>query len=386
MLPLAADQTYAKKLANQLFYGTPVEKAGAFYGYSGMGYAGHPEGSNTLVKNQSFNSPFWIVGPDQPRVPVWIVKEEGTEETLQTGVEKRQEELMAVPVPTLALLPHGQVAAFGSDAWVTIWCPATDELWEFHRLNGRFVSGPLQGEWKTGNAHYQAGVSKWNGVTAAGSGQGSASGLCLAAGMITLAELVNVLRGGKIGHALSLGTFVTLNSLVTPARLHDKAPNPSPLLEDKVTPNPAYTTLGPEKAGDAEGLWKEGWADAVPEGTWCRFPPASRASELGMTRPLEVAIYEAIREHGMYTFATGSTQFCLTDAMTLFTPYCDTNINPFNGNSEFNAYVNTGVSETVRNGWIDPTLPVLEGKLNGTSGVLAKMPWRTLELLEPRSS
>lgn len=394
-LALAESQVDAKKLANQLMYGVPVAKGGSFHGYEGMGYGGHPEGKNTLIKTQSYNSPIWVVPPTQPRVKVWLVTEEplveghvGREEELVgPGHEANQAELEHVPIPPIAELPHGRLGAVGTDEWASIWCPATDEWWEFHRIR-QFVSGSRQGEWKTGAGHYQQSLSTWNGITASSTGESCASGLMLCGGVVTMQDIVNVLRGGSIGHALCLGAIVTQNGLVAPARQHDHKPNEMPFLEDGITPNPAYVTKGPEVPGAPESEWKEGWADAVPEGTWCRFPPSSHASEYGMTRAIEVALYEAIRAHGLVVmFGAGNMEIEFADPMTLFTPYCDTNANPFNGSSEWTKYVGEGTTEAQRAGWIDGTLPTLwGGEINGTSGILANMPWRTLELLAPRSS
>ena len=93
-----------------------------------------------------------------------------------------------------------------------------------------------------------------------------------------------------------------------------------------------------------------------------------------------------IRKMFRQTKSSGNPAFYLADGRTLFTPYCDTTFNPFNGAAEFNNYINEGTTEAERKGWIDPTLAEMEGKLNGAEGVLFGMPWRTLEQLEPRSS
>jgi hypothetical protein len=395
-LALAEDQTPAKKLANQLMYGIPVAKGGSFYGYAGMGYGGHPEGLNTQIHWNAYTTPVWVVPPSTRRVKVWLVQEEpatgevlAREEALKTGEanEKLQKENEAVPLPTVASAPHGRLPSVGTDSEAVIWCPATDECWEFHRLT-QFVSGPRQGAWKAGNMHYQKGVSSWSGITASGTGGCSASALFIGGGLITLQDLVTVLRGGKVGHALSLFAQVTSNGLVAPARLFNAKANAYPFLEDGITPNPAYVTRGPEKPGEEESKWKEGWADAVPEGTWCRFPPASRPSEYGITNALEAAIYEAIREHGIFVRDSGGNcGIPIADPATLFTPHCDASPNPFHGSASFNGYVNKGTTEAQRAGWIDKTLPTLwEGEIAGVNGILSKQPWRTLELLAPRSS
>jgi hypothetical protein len=388
-LAVASSQVYAKKFANQLMYGIPVVTGGAFYGYSGMGYGGQPgEYKNTGVKFQTNNSPLWVVGPNQPRKKVTLVYETTGQEEEERGASKNQEELEHVPIPNPSLVRHyGRLGSYGPDQWAAIWCPATDEYWEFHQLR-RFVTGPKAGQWKCGAGHYQANVSQWSGICAPSTGVGNATGLMWAAGQITIQDVVNILRGGKIAHALGTCGIVTSNGHVAPAPQGDAKPNPAPFLEDGTTPNPAYTTLGPEIPGAPEGEWKEGWADAVPEGSWFRFPPASRPGEYGMTSAIQVAIYEAIREHGLVLqIRGGNCEIVFTDPMTLFTPYCDSTINPFNGSPGWASYVNAETTEAQRAGWIDGTLPTLwTPQVNGPAGILTPMPWRTLELLEPRAS
>jgi hypothetical protein len=375
-LAVAESQVIKEKLANQMYYGWS-SKSGTFYGYGGYGYGGASEAFNQFISWKSATDPLWIVPFKQPTTKVWFVKEEtggGPEETLATGpaIEKLQKEFEAVPVPFLSKVPHGQIQQTGTDATAVIWQPATDTLWEIHRF-GRFASGPHQGEWKAGYGHRQTRTSEWNGVCASETGLQSASGLSAICGDILLSDLVRVLRGGKIGHALKISIPVVANEHVAPAVSHDASgpyENTHEFLADGKTANPAYGT-----------------ADAIPEGSWFRFPPASRATEYGLTQPLAVALYEAIREHGLVVSDRGGNpSLRLCDPRTLFTPYCDTNFNAMQGSSQFNPYIEEGTSESTRNGWVDETLPVLEGELNGSSGILVKMPWRTLELLKPRSS
>lgn len=384
----SSSQVYKEKLANQLFYNRAAQ-SGKYYGYSGLGYGGASEANAVFLDWQNFTFPLYVVRPVSPRAKIYLVKEGGAEETLQeetAGNKAVIEGLSSVPLPTLALLPHGAIPAIGSDAPAIIWSPGTDELWEMHRLS-RFKTGPHEGAWKCGGAHYQANASQWNGIPAANTGFLSSSGLSQSS-FITLADLVTVLRGGKIGHALGCAVPVRINAHLAPAFANDFGPNSAPLLENGVTPNPAYVTPGPEYPDQPEGEWKEGYADAVPEGLRCRFPPSSRASEFGMTRKPEIAIYEAIREYGLVVHdgSGKNAAFYLGDGRTLFTPYCDTGVNPFNGAGEFNNYINAGTSKAQREGWIDPTLTEMEGALNGTAGVLFNQPWRSLEQLEPRSS
>lgn len=339
-LALAANQANATKLANQLEAGPP---------------------DRAFINFKSFTNPLWVVPYRQPTVKVWFVKEEGAEETVREKEplwEKLQEGFDAVPLPLLSLLPKGLIQSSGSDGSAVIWQPSTDKLWEIHRL-GKFASGPHQGAWKCGGGHFQNEVSKWNGICAPETGELSASGLSAIAGAIALDELAAVLRGAAtdFGHALRVACAETKNEHVAPAVSNDTREGTGP--------------------------------NAVPEGTWVRFPPGSTAAEHGITRPLAVALYNTIRRYGLVvTDSGGVAAMYLCGVWTIFSPYCDSTPNPLNGATfeGVEAYINEGVGEAARDGWIDKTLAAFEGQLNGEHGVLAEMPWGLLELLEPRSS
>jgi hypothetical protein len=184
-------------------------------------------------------------------------------------------------------------------------------------------------------------------------------------------DLVGVLRGAPLGHGLRLAVPVGAAEFVAPALRHDTAapfPNTNEFLEGGKTANPAF-----------------GSADEIPEGLWCRFPPTSRASEYGMSGPLEVAIYEAIREHGLaVTDHAGSCEFFMCDPRSEASIYSDTTASPLaeTTNERLSEYIATLIPAGRR----DPTLPKFEEELSGTSSVLAAMPWRTLEQLAPRES
>jgi hypothetical protein len=380
-LPLASEAEvsehhYAAKLANQFFYAKASE-SGKFFGYAGVGYAGSADGFNTIVNFKEAAMPLYVVPPNRRRVKVWYVQEGGAEETLRAegASSNLQSYWEAVPLPDVNKLPHGQIPTVGTDHTAFIWSPATDELWQFFRLY-QFLEGPHQGEWKSSYGSYISPVSGSNGINPNKWGP-SASCLSNLGGTISTRDLVNVLRGGKIGHALSVVAIVTADTPLAPlppATSNDTRENLSEAQKPKAE-NPAY-----------------GAVDAVPEGLWCRFPPASRASEFGMSgEPLATAIYEAIREHGLVVRDGGPNMaFIINDPRTLGTPYSDTPVNPFAGAVSLHggntaAQIEEYVNAFVPSGWTDPTLPVLSEELHGTSSVLSKMPWRTLEQLKPRS-
>jgi hypothetical protein len=373
-LARAESQVNAHKMANQLFYARKSQE-GKFYGYAGLGYGGSPEGSYPFISWRLYTQPIYVVPVWQPRVKIWLVNEEtsGPEETLREAFEpniKIQKAFEAVPLPEVDLIPQGQIQSAGTDAQAIIWCPATDELWEIHRL-GILKAGSHRGEWKLGYGHYQAEASKWSGVVAEETGGLSASHLSLAHGTLSLGDLVRVLRGGKIGHALAIAMLAVANEHVAPALKNDHQENPYELLEDGKTSNPAF--------GDV---------DAIPEGGWYCFPAASRASEYGITNPVTVALYENTREHGIvHTDKGGGPSLSLGDLRTLYTPYCDTGVDGIASSAaKFAEYARANVAEAVWKGWQDPTLSALEGALNGIGGLLWEMPWRTLEQLAPRES
>jgi hypothetical protein len=384
-----ATNHYAAKLANQLFYATNSQ-SGKFHGYAGMPWAGYKEGFATVVNFNSSTVPVYVMSPAAPREKIWLVTEEGAEETLDEGAEKAalRTGLSSVPVPSPAEVLHGSLPSGGPDAICAIWCPATDELWELRRL-AKFAAGAHKGELKCALGGYLHPASQSNGVYATGAGDymgNSASGLVRCGGMITLPDLVRVLRNGKIGHALSLTAVVTQgpsgSAFLAPATRNDAreihgSENGHNLEfeEDGVTPNPAYGTV-----------------DAVPEGLRCAFAATSRASEYGITKPLEAAIYEAIREHGLIVRDSGPTcALNVEDARAL--PLHPQRVNPFAGATSpgntaelLRSYVNEPLDALIGSEWKDPTLPTLEEALHGTPNVLSNMPWRELEQLEPSSS
>lgn len=382
------------KLANQLHYGHP-EYAGTFYGYSDLGYGGltvSEKGGYPYINAESFTNAIYALPYQQPRVKVWLVKEESgpetsPEETLQTGefAEFLQKQFEAVAVPTLALIPKGRIASKGTDGDAIFWCSATDELWEFHGFS-QFKTGIHKGEWKANFGCYIPGASKWNGICPESGGQLSASHLSHASGCISFVDLLKVARGEGIDHALGFTLQVLLNEHVAPATKNDHQLNTHEFLEDGTTPNPAWTTEGPEGKGSF---------DAIPEGAWFAYPAGSSASEFPeLTRPLEIAIYEAGRKHGfVVTDKGGGPGIQMQDMISMFTPYSLTpGVDPLAGSAHFSKYKygeifgEKLIPTALRTAWTDPTLAVLPGELNGTLGVLEHQPWRTLELLAPRSA
>lgn len=386
-LPTSPSQADKEKLANQLYYSNSAQ-SGKFYGYSGFGRAEAVNGFSNNINWEAYSTPLYVVSGTTTRVKLWLVEESGAEETLRTsGAEPYpalREAYAEVPIPNASLLPSvngkQQIWAEGTDRQAAIWCPDTDELWEIHRL-GKFATttgeGPVAGEWKFGYGSYAHPYSTSKGV--APLGEMSASGLSGIAGNISLQDIVEVLRGDAIRHALGISVYVRANEHLAPAKTNDSGMKAIPeYMEDGITANPAYAASEP-------------YPDAIPEGLWCRFPPASRASEYGMSGALEAAMYEAMREYGVVVRdGGGACSFYIEDPRTLGSPYSYAKVNPFSGaispHGGKTAEKLAAYLEDVPSSWTDASLPRLEEEFTGASSVFSKMPWRELEQLEPRSS
>lgn len=154
-----------------------------------------------------------------------------------------------VPVPADA------VPAAGSDAELTVYSPATDQLWEFwmasHRADGWHAC------WGGRIDH----VSTSAGFFTGGFGA-SASGLAVAGGMVSLADV----RRGSIDHALALAVV-------------DAAP---------------WTSVSwPAQRSDGS----RGSASLIAEGTRFRLDPSVNVDGLALT-PLAKMIAKAAQRYG----------------------------------------------------------------------------------------
>jgi hypothetical protein len=123
----------------------------------------------------------------------------------------------AVPIPVDA------VPAAGSDAELTVYSPSTDQLWEFwkavHRADGWHAC------WGGRIDH----VSTSPGFFTGGFGA-SASGLAVAGGMVSLADV----RRGSIDHALTLAVVdaAPWNVVSWPAQRSDGSPGSTSLIAE----------------------------------------------------------------------------------------------------------------------------------------------------------
>lgn len=381
-----ADQKYARALGRQVNYGNPkyfASLSGA--PYAGTGYNGSKTnpiniGYQTVINERQFSQPIYVVPADQPKVKVWLVQSEpkigaelGPEETLNEGEHAKgvQANFLEVPMPELSKVLFGQLPAIGTDGQMVIYQPSTGGMWEIFRLR-QFKEaqegGPNKGDWKFANGGYHN-AKTWNGIGVNEVGYVSASGLSVSEGLITLQDLVEVLRGGKIKHGLSGALSVKRNEFLAPAISHDTIPNGCRFLDNGETEqNPAYWTKGYEneaKEDEGEGKLAYGWCDAVPEGSMFRLPFDSRPSDFSLPGgPLETAIFEALREYGwMFRDGAGANNsFHMESYQAIGSPYCTAAVNPLAGAQpeKFEA-----INAVIPSSWTDSTLPTLEEEIQG---------------------
>lgn len=357
-LPLAASQVPARKVGNQLSYSKATysyngEAAPKFYGYSGIGYATPTGTTETKANISSFTPTLWVVSAGTPTQKVTYVNKITGEPEPAGAATNLQSHFEAVPMPDVTKVPGGSLVAIGTDRQLTVWRPSTNEMWEIYNLQGS------SGSYTMTYGGYIANVSQFNGILPNNWGA-NATSLAQFGATITMQDLVEVLRGGSINHALSVGLPVT-GGLVAPATRHDGSSLTPELHEG--SPNPAF-----------------GFVDEVAESCWFRFPPSSHPSEYGITKPLEKAIYEAIREYGFFVANTsGAVAFYMECPLALGSPYSWAKVNPIVG-----ARVGTG--GYIPASWTDKTLPVMTEEIFGAASCWTKQPWQTLELLEARTS
>ncbi len=356
-LAAAEDQTPALLAANQLRYG--IGAAGSFHGYEGVGYGQFwPVSANI---NGSTPSLFVVPGWTPTQKVLWVNAEgkahpEGASSNLQSFLEE-------VPIPELAGVPSGRLTAEGgTDQEIAIWQPSTGRYWEFWRW-GAFA--PPEGYGATCQyGGYIANAREWNGILPNKWGA-RATSLALTGGLITLQDLVEVLEGAKIKHALGVSLDVIAEEVIAPATRCDLVVSTNTVKEEGGKANPAHGTV-----------------DAVAESRWFRFPPSSNAAEFGLTKPLEVAIFEAIREYGLFVDDGGSLRFSIESPVSMGSQYAFAKTNPLAG------AVGSGwhTFSFIPAGMTSSLLPSFEESIAGTSSCFTRQPWTSLEALEPRTS
>jgi hypothetical protein len=354
----------AKKIANQMAY--QREGADAYthwYGYTGPGYCVAGGGKRCKFNIEQFSIAVWVVPEGQPMTKLAYSNSKEIEpEGLQAHFE-------AVPLPTLALIPAGHlICPVGTDQWIVIWQPSTDRYWEMGDFNPETLTFAHGG--------FREGLNKWSGVFTNTNEGERACALALVGGMISTQDMVEILEGKKLKHALTVNIPVTKAAgPIAPATHQDQYENELAEYEGKA--NPAFGTV-----------------DAVAQAAWFRFPAASTPAEYGIsqaTSPIAWAVFEAIREYGMVVgdsgpSATPSIQVQYPAEMG--SPYAWAHVNPYKGApSTWGRYTQ---GEAGGNAWIPSTITtpkkVIQEIPLGVGNPLVIQPWQILEQVEPRSA
>ncbi len=370
----AADQKYAHALGRQLNYGNESWPHWNDHGdgYVGPGWGEATSGFATTINVAGSNVPLYIVDSStMPTHIVWLVVEEpavgemlGPEEEVRTNEPGLQALLSAVPMPELAKLAFGQVGSTGTDQKAVVYDKATGYMYMFHRI-AIFQAGALKGEWKCGyGGRYYA--PTWNGIGVFANGGGSASYLSTWAGTISLQDLIEVLRGGRINHMLSMAAVVTGGAAghVAPAIAGDTRENKAAEYENKAKEklvNPAHGTV-----------------DQVPEGMVVTLPDESHPTDYGIppANKLETEICRSIIDYGLAVRDSGpSCSIYLEDFHSIKSIYNYAKCWPLAGYEGPGHGNFTEVDAAVKGtGWENPSLiPLMTENLTNTSGVLYKL-------------
>ncbi|NAZ81531.1 DUF4124 domain-containing protein [Kineococcus sp. R8] len=195
-----------------------------------------------------YSTSVYTVGPQTPRVDVRWENCQRKNHT-PAGLLGAGGQFSQVPVPADA------VPAAGTDGELTIYSPATDQLWEFWQA--KRVNGSWQACW---GGRIDA-VSQNPGYFAGGFGA-SASGMAVVGGTIGIKDV----QSGSIEHALALAI-------------------PAPGNWDKVS-WPAQRSDGFDKS-----------PNAVPEGTRLRLDPTVDVDRLKLT-PIAKMVAKAAQKYG----------------------------------------------------------------------------------------
>jgi hypothetical protein len=206
------------------------------------------------VATTSYSTPLYVVGPEQPRVPVHLADGPWAA-SLQSALDE------GVPIPEDA------TPAAGTDAEMTVYQPSTDTLWEFWRAV-KTGSG-WQASWGGAMQNVADSPGYYNNTSWPGLSpqQGwnwgaTATSLPVIAGVIRIPELV----AGHIEHALALD--------IPNACAHEFA-------------FPAQRSDGSEES-----------RDCIPEGAHLRLNPSLDLSALHLS-PIAMMLAEAAQQYGV---------------------------------------------------------------------------------------
>lgn len=363
----AASQAPAVCFADQMNYGRTAAEYAWKKEAGKEAYGGKKAGEAINANLKEYTPAVYIVGPNQPTQKVTFVNAAGEPQPAgESG--NLQEPFNAVPMPLVALVPSGRLSPLGTDEEVVIlqYLPnGKIRMWEMWRLKGS------EGAYTFRFGAYVEDTTVWDGIFTNGWGA-RACGLACMGGLITMQDIGEVLRGGAIKHALGLSLMVTLPSFVGPATRCDAVPgeNTHEYLENGTTPNPAF-----------------GSVDGVAEGTRLRMPPGSTAAEHGLTKPLEVALFNAMRDYGIIiNDKSGTPSFYIQSPVSMGSPYHPCLVNPFAGATALNPGQYGYVNEIAPSWMTDPTTPTLAERISTESGMWFKQPWEIMEVCEAQTS
>ena len=150
-------------------------------------------GGSAAFNNDSYNTTFYVVSENTPRQDVRFDDCQNKGYIPSQLYEQREgAHFRSIPIPSSA------VPATGTDAEMTVWLPATDQLWELWRAR-QDAEG-----WHACWGGRMDGVSKSPGFFANPMGA-TATGLPNAGGMVGIREAL----AGRVDHALSLQLIET---------------------------------------------------------------------------------------------------------------------------------------------------------------------------------
>ena len=361
---LAADQSQAQHVANQINYGNP---AYTFAGYSGVGYGNYEWPYSVGFNYNQYTFPIYAVRPSDPsqniswqKVGLYVNASPPYPMGVQYG--NIQAYCLNVPIPDKTLCPLITGTSPYEDIWshgeggCVIWNLDTDEAWEFFELRNTGPSSmqtALGCTWLAQMAGYIPSMSTFNGCFA---NKWGARGTSLGAigGVITMQDLRDINAGGRINHGLcmALGMNGGVGSQVAPAtRADGPGPNGN---------NVATIPSGYPGAGGPNPAYQH---DVSYEGGQFRFPASVDLS--AVTTPVGLAIAESLRDYrSIIVDTTGACAFYMEDRRTLGSPY------HLQGASAPDPWSLT---------W--PGGSMLS--LGSGQTVLNQLPWSTLEVLTP---
>jgi hypothetical protein len=221
---------------------------GAHLAWEVQRYYGHAS-----LNTQTYAPTFYTVGPNQPTVVVTVsdCHNRGTIDEVLAA------QLSAVPIPDDAVIPPD------ADASMVIWQPSTDTVWETWKTAR--VNGQWQACWGGRLDHASRSIGTYEYPYGA-----SATGISLAAGLITLDDL----RSGHIRHAVAIALVHTKRGVHSwPANRRD-----------------GWSTLD----------------GAIPEGQRLRLDPAVDLSTLPLT-PIGRMVAEAMQQYGAFVRDTAGS-------------------------------------------------------------------------------